>query len=205
MSKPKTRTQELTTACHDIRTESIRDIPSLMPYFERRARELATPEQPPVIAGGEVLPTGAEGFYIRDTLQRPDTTAVDASLERTSLLQRAGALETGLDAAKSIDARNSLEKMLAHQMATCHVAAMRIFAEATENPRPYDQNGQALMIKKLNMAARLVDTYQKGMDTLTRIRTAGKQTIEVKQIHVNGGQNVIADTVTTGGREGGRD
>ena len=200
MSKPKTRTQKLVEVQRDIRYEKSRDIPSLLPCFERHAQELARPEHLPEICSGEVLPAN---LGIRNTLQDPDTCAVDASIDRTALLQRTGALETGLDAAQSIDAQNSLEKMLVHQLAACHVAAMRIFGEAAENPNPYGQNEQTLMIKKLNMAARLVDTYQKGMETLTRTRTAGRQTITVKQVHVTGGQNVIADTVTTGGRERG--
>lgn len=202
MSKPKTRTQQLVETQREIRYEKTRSFPTLLPCFERRERELAQPEHLPEVYGGEVLPANP---IIRNTLQDPDTCAVDASIDRTALLQRAGALETGLDAAQSIDARNSLEKMLAHQLATCHIAAMRIFAEAAENPNPYRHEEQQIMVKKLNMAARLVETYQKGMDTLTRTRTAGKQTIEVKQIHVNGGQNVITDTVTTGGRKRGRD
>jgi len=50
------------------------------------------------------------------------------------------------------------------------------------------------------MAARLVETHGKGMETLVRARTAGKQTITIKQAPVNAAQVVIADTVTTGGR-----
>lgn len=56
----------------------------------------------------------------------------------------------------------------------------------------------------MNLAARLIDVYQKGFDTLTRTRTAGKQTITVKQVHVTGDQNIISDQVTTGGLKGGR-
>ena len=55
----------------------------------------------------------------------------------------------------------------------------------------------------MNLAARLIDVYQKGFDTLTRTRTAGKQTITVKQVHVTGDQNIISDQVTTGGLKGG--
>lgn len=139
---------------------------------------------------------------VRDTLlQNPDTVAIDASMERTRILHKAGALEIGIDAAHSIQARNSLEKMLAHQMAVCHSKAMEIMTTAADYPKGRED----LEIKRLNLAARLMDTYQKGMDTLTRTRNAGKQTITVKQVHVTGGQNVIADNVTTkgGGYRGG--
>jgi hypothetical protein len=49
-----------------------------------------------------------------------------------------------------------------------------------------------------------MDVYQKGFDTLIRTRNAGRQIITVKQVHVTGGQNVIADNVTTGGVTRGR-
>lgn len=77
-----------------------------------------------------------------------------------------------------------------------------MLSDAVNNPS-YNQNAEALMIKKVNLAARLMDVYQKGFDTLTRARTAGKQTITVKQVHVTSGQNVIADNVTTGGHKRG--
>ena len=67
----------------------------------------------------------------------------------------------------------------------------------------YSQNAELVMIKRTNLAARLMEVFQNGMETLTRTRTAGKQTITVTQVHVTGGQNVIADSVTTGGRREG--
>ena len=139
--------------------------------------------------------------HIRDTLlQNPGTVAIDASLERTTILHHAGALEIGLDAVESIQAKNSIEKMLVHQMAVCHIKAMEIMTKAADFPRGRED----LEIKMLNVAARMMDTYQKGMETLTKTRNAGKQTITVKQVHVTGGQNVIADNVTTrGGSHGG--
>jgi hypothetical protein len=200
MKDKKTRTQQLVDNSRDMRHESTRDYPALLPFYKRRALELATPEHPPEVVGGEALPD--DNFIIRDTLRDPNTTACDASLERTDLLQRAGALETGLDAAQSIGARNSIEKMLAHQMAVCHYNAMRLMAEGTNGPS-FNQNAEILMMKKINLAARLMDVYQKGMDSLTKAKAAGKQTIVVKQVHVTGGQNVIADKVTTRGHKGG--
>jgi hypothetical protein len=178
-------------------------------HFENQAIEFMKTESTPEIRHGEVVPVvnhndekerGA--FWIKETLLDPDSPAVEASADRSRLLQQASVLELGIDAAASIQARNSIEKMLAHQMAACHSNAMRLIAETTDR---YELNAstEMLMIKKINLAARLMDVFQKGMDTLTRTRTAGKQTITVKQVHVTGGQNVIADNVTTGGRERG--
>lgn len=82
--------------------------------------------------GGEFVP--AEDFAtntlpaILDTLVNPDAVAADASRDRLDLAKNAGALELALDTADTIKARDSLERMLAHQMATTHVLAMKAAA-----------------------------------------------------------------------------
>ena len=141
--------------------------------------------------------------HVIDTLTQPNPNAIhlDASAERTTILHNAGALEIGIDAAESIGAKNSLEKMLAHQMAVCHVKAMSMMTKAENFPRGRED----LEIKMLNVAARMMDTFQKGMETLNKTRNGGKQTIVVKQVHVSGGQNVIADKITGRGGKHGRD
>jgi hypothetical protein len=55
-----------------------------------------------------------------DTVRNPNYVTVDASRDRLDLAHEAAALESALDAAESIDAKNSLEKMLAHQLAAGH-------------------------------------------------------------------------------------
>jgi hypothetical protein len=197
MSKKKTRTAELADVRRDIRHESTRSTPALMPFFQQRAAELERPEHPPEIINGEVVPDGAGSFYVRDTLRNADTIAVDASLERTDLLQRAGALENGLDAAATIEARNSLEKMLAHQMAACHGAAMRLIGATIDRPS-FNQNAEQIALKKINVAARLMDVYWEGFTAIMKTRTAGGQRIRVEHVTINGGQAVIAGTVTGG-------
>jgi len=67
-----------------------------------------------------------EGIFLR----------IDASMKRTELLQRACSLETGIDAANSIRASNSLEIMLVHQMSACHVKAMGLIGESISTWRP---------------------------------------------------------------------
>ena len=51
---------------------------------------------------------------------------VDASRDRLELANQAGCLEEALDAAETIDAQNSLEKMLAHQLAASHRSSMKM-------------------------------------------------------------------------------
>ena len=69
--------------------------------------------------GGELVPAEADhrhGGSMRNTVADPSYITADASKSRLDLAFDAGVLETGLDAAETIEARNSLEKMMAHQM-----------------------------------------------------------------------------------------
>jgi hypothetical protein len=63
---------------------------------------------------------------LHNTITAPNCVTADASRERLELAHNAGALEMGIDAAETIQAANSLEKMLAHQMAAIHGATMRM-------------------------------------------------------------------------------
>jgi hypothetical protein len=51
-----------------------------------------------------------------DTVEQPDYVAADASRHRLELADKANALEIALDAADSSNAKDSLEKMLVHEM-----------------------------------------------------------------------------------------
>ena len=203
-TKKKSRTSQAIAAKREAWYDKNRGYPWLVPMYERQAAGLMVPEAPPEISCGEVLPALLEEnnwcSNIRDTLTNPDTPAVDSSITRTDLLERAGSLDAGIDAATSIGARNSLEKMLAHQLAVCHTKALNLMAESANHA--YGHEAQALQLKKITVAAKLIDTYQKGYDTLIRSRNIGKQTITVKQVHVSGVQNVITDNVSTGGVTG---
>lgn len=170
---------------------------------EKEANKLlVVDEQPDVGAGGEVVPKKndrerAEAAYFNplDTLEKdPSMINIESSAKRAGLLLEAGVLPTGLDAAQSIEAKNSLERMLAHQMALCHDAAFKAISQARDKEDTVDQ------VRLLNAGARLMETYQKGMLALHKVRTGGKQTVIVQHVHVTeGGQAVVAGSV--GGRE----
>jgi hypothetical protein len=61
-----------------------------------------------------------------DTLARPTTVSVRASEQRLELVERLGILQAAVDTAATVHARNSVEKMLAHQLAAAHKAAMSL-------------------------------------------------------------------------------
>jgi hypothetical protein len=70
-------------------------------------------------AGGEAV-LGNRSQFANTVRERPDMIALDASQKRLELADAAGALELGIDFATSVQAGNSLEKALAHQLAAAH-------------------------------------------------------------------------------------
>jgi hypothetical protein len=158
-----------------------------------------------------VLDKGPQGMTLHPNictvLEYPNSIAVEASQRRMELALKAEALEPALDAAVAGEARNSLEKMLFHQLGTAHVHAMKCF----EMSMGLNLLGPGLppveQVRLLNAAARLMDVYQNGLLVHHRLRTGGKQTVTVKhvvvhqQVQVNeGGQEVVAGTMKPGKR-----
>ncbi|MFT3820466.1 MAG: hypothetical protein QM750_23115 [Rubrivivax sp.] len=176
---------------------------------------LATEALPEIGAGGEVieqgdgLPTGRH--LIRDILSEDGSViAQDASMERANLLLGSGfgAPAMAIDAAESIGAQNSLEKMLAHQMALSHKAAMRLMHRALGydmSTLPAREGEAAEVTRFVSASARLMSVFQDGLLTLQRLRSGGAQTVTVKHVNVvqPGAQAVIGE-IRTGRRRGGR-
>ena len=85
--------------------------------YAERVRTEAPEYMQQVGAGGELVPASTFGensraLEYRSTVDRPDCVAVEASRDRLELADKAGALEMGLDLADTIQADNSMEKML---------------------------------------------------------------------------------------------
>jgi hypothetical protein len=106
--------------------------------------------------------------------------------------------EAAVDAAQSAQAGNSLEKMLCHQMAAMHCAAMKLMARSLDTSLPPVE-----MSRLSNAAARMMQVYQEALLALQKIRTGGKQTVVVQHVQVSGaGQAVIAGSMKSGDRSG---
>jgi hypothetical protein len=174
----------------------------LLPY-DGPCKELGTPME------ADVLPAS----LLRSTVRDPHYVTVDANRHRLELAHQAGVLELGLDVAETIEAGNSLEKMLAHQLAATHRVAMKMTARLNEKvdalshiipDRLTIANVQALNVEACRLAgaiSRLTGTFQHGMLTLQRLRTGGRQVVTVQHVNVNqGGQAVVAGHVDSGGR-----
>jgi hypothetical protein len=174
---------------------------------EKEANKLLVVDEPPKIgAGGEVIPKKtdegrSEVHYLNplNTLEKaPGMVNIESSAKRAALLLDAGVLPTGLDAAHSIEAKNSLERMLAHQMALCHDAAFKTISQARGKQDTVEQ------VRLLNAGARLMKTFQEGALILHKLQTGGKQVVVVQHVNVTeGGQAVIAGSVGGGGESGG--
>jgi hypothetical protein len=117
---------------------------------------------------------------------------------RLDLVSDAGVLELALDAADSIDAKNSMEKMLAHQAGACHSMAMKLLARAENEKLPPVE-----LVRLTNGASRLMDVFQSCLLTLQRLRVGGKQTVVVQHVNVEGGaQAIVAGRLQGGGGRG---
>jgi hypothetical protein len=138
------------------------------------------------IANGEAVP-GNDKRFLRDTLMVPDLAAVEASLERSRLLLNYGTdvAAMAIDAAVSIKADNSLEKMLAHQLTAAHKTAMEQLARAYRSEHP------ATEARHLTAALRAMATFQKGLLSLRKLRQDGQQRITVQYVNVSDGSQAI--------------
>ena len=145
---------------------------------------------------GEAIPTQADSF-LHDTLTIPDLAAVEASFERSRLLLAAGpnVAAMGVDAADSIQAGNSLEKMLAHQLAATHQLIMQQMGLVH---RREEGTAQA---RRLTAVARCLTAYQQGMLTLHKLRQNGNQRITVQYVNVSGGGQAVIGNIEQGSDE----
>ncbi len=83
-------------------------------------------------------------------------------------LDRAGVLEMGLDAAETINPQNSLEMMLAHQLAAVHRGTMRM-AEQLNSAVGYAAGNDGHNVRACRLAgavARGSAAFQQGLITL---------------------------------------
>jgi hypothetical protein len=172
-------------------------------------RLLAAPERLTGDADTEVVPS-VEPFenpsngrlHIVSTLADPTSINIDASEHRVAVASRAGVLSAALDTAQTANAKNSVEKMLCHQMAAVHLAGMELLARIQESPT-LQVSESVDLVRLTNAAARLFEVFQSGCLTLQKLKTGGRQHVVVQHQHVNvgsGGQAVVAGRLGPGSR-----
>lgn len=131
--------------------------------------------------GGEALPLDKPELV--DTLATPGTVAMDASRDRLELISQMGTDCTAmaLDASDTIQAGNSLEKMLSHQLALTHKLSMDYASKAAL------QSDAANSVKMLNLSLRAMQTFQCGLLTLKKLRSSGEQRMTIEHVSVSQG------------------
>ena len=162
-------------------------------------------------AGDELVLHGRDGIPpadFRASIEKPDYVGAAASRNRLDLANEAAALGLAIDMADTIEAKNSLEKMLAHQSAAVHQSSMRLTGQLNRqiermNVICSDQHhaANAEAARTTNAITRLMQIVQQGVTTLHRLRSGGQQTVTVQHVNIgSGGQAVVAGAV---GQSGG--
>jgi hypothetical protein len=150
-------------------------------------------------AGGElVMLTGPAALTpFRNTVERPSFVTCDASAQRQELAFEARALELSLDVAETIDPQNSLERMLAQQMATVHRVGMQLMARVNDGLEHMKAHGEnvahdAVLVRTVAAADHWFGRFQAGMALLHKMRSGHRQHVTVEHVTVahvaNGGQ-----------------
>ena len=144
-------------------------------------------------SGGEAIDQKHGGLV--NTLTEPTVAALEASNHRTELLTQLGTdiAAMALDAADTIGAGNSLEKMLAHQMAALHEASLQMFRRANL------MEDHAVATKCMGAAIKACTAYQNALMTLERVRSDKRQHIVVQHVQVNAGGQAVVGSVSAGG------
>ena len=155
-----------------------------------------------VVESSNRYPTPIPKDIVPDSKETPhhqcvngdDQASLDASAHRIGLLTRMGndCVAMAIDAATSIKAENSLEKMLAHQLAVAHKSALEVTDKA------FFEEDASEKVKLLNLAARLMDTFQRGLLTFQRLRTGGEQRVIVQHLNLEGGAQAVIGNVKAG-------
>jgi hypothetical protein len=169
-------------------------------------------------AGSEIVPVGESAAerpgFVETVRSAPDLVTARASIARLDLAAETGAFDLALDSADTIKARNSLEKMLAHQIAAAHRLAMKFAAKSDQmlgfitawDTTARQQVSSIEASRLANSAARMMESYNQGLLTLDRLRNGRRQVVTVQHVTVEpGGQAIVTGEVSPGGsrRRGG--
>lgn len=145
-------------------------------------------------SGGEAINPKHAGMF--NTLTHPTVVALEASSHRTDLLTMLGTdiAAMALDAADTVKAANSLEMMLAHQMAAIHQLSMKMAHRASLIQDP------VVSVKTMNAAMKGFSTYQGGLAALRHLRGTQQQHIVVQHVNIASGGQAMVGNVNTEGR-----
>ena len=188
----KLQQQSLTKQAHASTTDPVRrhcDLSEARAMAEQSSLAL-TPHQPLKTTQGasSLIPPAPLGHRgLEDRLKQPDLLDVDATIKRTQLADDAGIFEMAIETADSVRAKDSVQKMLSHQLAGAHHHAMRLLGEADKQRDPM------IKAKLMNTSTRLMEAFCKGALTLQKLQTGANQIVTVQHVQINGGQAIIGN------------
>lgn len=170
---------------HSLRTEFDKAVAENMVI---ESMELLSPKEPlQKGSGGEIVPPFSLGLSgLELALKEPDLLDAEVTIKRTDLAEKAGVFEMAIEASESVKAKNSIQRMQAHQLALAHKYAMELMADASKQRDPI------FKVKLMNCSARLMETYSKGALALQRLQSGASQVVQVQHVQVNG-QAVIGN------------
>ena len=147
---------------------------------EQESERLLMPSKPLQTGlGGEIIPRVGDALPgLELTLKEPDLLNLEASKQRSELIERAGVLALGVETAHDSRAAGSLQKMLCHQLAAAHRRALILLAESEKT-----QDAQASCLKA-KTAARLINAFGAAALTLQRLQAGVGANIH--QLQING-------------------
>jgi hypothetical protein len=147
---------------------------------EAESERLLRPPKPLQMGlGGEIIPTVADNLPgLELTLREPDLLNLEASKQRSELIERAGVLALGVETANDSVATGSLQKMLCHQLAAAHRRALILL---TESEKTQDTQTSCL---KAKTAARLINAFGAAALTLQRLQAGVGHNFH--QVQING-------------------
>ena len=149
---------------------------------------------PQLGSGAEVVPE--HDLELRDILVAPDAAALDASANRLELITMVGTdvAAMALDAAQTVGASNSIEKMYSHQLAVLHNTFMQTMSRATLETDPVDS------MRLMNIGIRAAEVFQRGAVNIRKLRGGSQQVMRVEHIHIAPGAQAIVGPVQTGSK-----
>jgi hypothetical protein len=166
--------------------------------------------------GGELVPLPEAETYaaVAHVTESTDVLAHSASTQRMELAAGVDALALTLDVANSIEARDSIERMLAAQSAATHKLAMRFMAKAEQQLSQVDsrnpghcQAHSAEAARLAHAAGKMMAAFSDAVMTIQRRRSGGKQVVQVihQQVAVGaGGKAIVAGSLKGRGKTGGK-
>lgn len=157
------------------------------------AREGFALSQLPVLgSGGEVVPEHDQ--IMRDTLAVPGVAAKEASANRLELVTRIGTdvAAMAVDAADTVGASNSIEKMYSHGLAVLHSKAMEMMSRTALESDP------VISMRQMNIGIRAMEAFQRGAVNFNKLRGGGNQLIRIEHVNVAPGAQAIVGSIQTG-------